>query len=72
MSDNADMTTTTQMVMIGELRKVLKRLHGVVQKVPFLGNTGAMGPAPEMDTISLWDGALKMRRVALQQSNQVR
>ena len=105
--------------MIGEMRKMLKRLHyplevilvcarwyaayplslrhieemmqergvfvdhstvhrwalkilGVVQKVPFLGNTGARGPAPEMDTISLWDGALKMRRVALQQSNQVR
>ena len=27
MSDNANMTTTTQTVMIGELRKVLKRLH---------------------------------------------
>ena len=27
MSDNANMTTTTQMAMISELRKVLKRLH---------------------------------------------
>ena len=27
MPDNANMTTTTQTVMIGELRKVLKRLH---------------------------------------------
>ena len=27
MPDNIGMTETTQMVMIGELRKVLKRLH---------------------------------------------
>lgn len=27
MSDNSDMTETTNMEMIGELRKVLKRLH---------------------------------------------
>ena len=27
MSDNDCMTTTTQTVMIGELRKVLKRMH---------------------------------------------
>ena len=27
MSDNDDMTTTNQVAMIGELRKVLKRLH---------------------------------------------
>ena len=31
MSDNANMTTTTQMVMISELRKVLKRLHYPLQ-----------------------------------------
>lgn len=35
-----------------EIRKsLIKRESGVVQKVPFLGNTGARGPAPEMDTI---------------------
>ena len=27
MSDNANMTTTTQLAMTSELRKVLKRLH---------------------------------------------